>query len=106
MQNGLYRVEFRTPLGSGAEVTVLQDGNLRGGDSAMYYFGTYTETGNQATVDAESHRHTPGMPSVLGRDDANLSLRGTVQGNNAQLTGTARQAPGVTIQVALSFIRT
>jgi hypothetical protein len=45
MQNGLYWVEFRTPLGSGAGVVVLQDGNLRGGDSSMYYFGTYTETG-------------------------------------------------------------
>jgi hypothetical protein len=105
MQNGLYRVEFRTPLGSGAGVVVLEDGNLRGGDSGMYYFGTFTETGNQATVDAESHRHTPGTASVLGRDDANLSLRGTVQGNSAQLTGTAREAPGVTLQVSLSLIR-
>jgi hypothetical protein len=105
MQNGLYRVEFRTPLGSGAGVVTLQDGNLRGGDSSMYYFGSYTETGNQATVDAESHRHTPGVPSVLGRDDAHLSLRGTVQGNSAQLTGTAREAPGVTLQVSLSLLR-
>jgi hypothetical protein len=80
-------------------------GNLRGGDSSMFYFGTYTETGNQAINDAESHRHTSGMPSVLGRDDAHLSLRGTVQGNGAQLTGTAREAPGVNLQVALSLIR-
>jgi hypothetical protein len=71
----------------------------------MYYFGTYTEIGNQASVDAESHRHSPGLPSVLGRDDAHISLRVTVQGNAAQLTGSASEAPGVTIQVALSFMR-
>jgi hypothetical protein len=106
MQNGLYRVEFGTPLGSGAGVVLLQDGNLRGGDSSMYYFGTFTETGNQATVVAESHRHTPGLPSVLGRDDTHLSLQGTVQGNSAQLNGSAREAPGVNLQVSLTLLRT
>jgi hypothetical protein len=104
MQDGLYRVEFGTPLGAGAGVVALQGGKLRGGDSSMYYVGTFTEAGNQATAQVESHRHTPGLASVLGRDDAHISLRGTVQGNSARMTGTAREAPGVNLSVTLTFL--
>lgn len=41
LNNGLYRVTFRTPLGEGAGVAVLLDGKIRGGDSAFAYSGRY-----------------------------------------------------------------
>lgn len=101
MQDGLYKVQFRTPAGSDAGVVVLHQGTLQGGDAVMYYFGTYTEAGNQASADVEIHRHSPGR-AFLGRDDAQINLKGTVQGDTAQLTGTA---PSGTLDVSLTRIR-
>ncbi len=55
MQNGLYRVEFRTPLGSGAGVVVLQDDNLRGGDSSSH------------PEHPDKERGAKGLPAIIPR---------------------------------------
>jgi hypothetical protein len=116
MRDGLYKVAFQTQLGAGAGVVVLQGGKLKGGDSRIYYTGSYTETGDQFTaqVATELHTDTPGFGSIFGRDHANISLRGTTKGDSAEMTGTAaeqelslhqtRLAPGVSFQVVLTRI--
>lgn len=106
MRDGLYKVAFQTQLGAGAGVVVLQGGKLRGGDSRLYYTGSYTETGDQLTaqVVTELHTNAPGSGSVFGRDHANISLRGTTKGDSAQVTGTAAEAPGVSFQAVLTRI--
>ena len=104
MKDGLYKVEFRTQGGSGSGVVVLQGGKVRGGDSGLYYAGTFAENGDQITAQVATNRHTAGIGSVFGRDRVNISLKGTAKGESAQMTGTAVEAPGVTFQASMTRI--
>jgi hypothetical protein len=104
MRDGLYKVDFRTQGGSGAGVVVLQGGKVRGGDSGLYYAGTFAENGDQITAQIATNRHTVGIGSVFGRDRVNISLRGTAKGDTAQMTGTAAEAPGLNFQASLTRI--
>lgn len=103
LNDGFYHVQFGTPLGMGFGVAYLTDGKLYGGDSMMAYVGKYAEEGEtaNATVRVFQHSSVPGMQSVLGAISATLTLSGPVNGDMAQLTGTAPQAPGVTLSVTL-----
>jgi hypothetical protein len=104
MQNGIYKVEFQTPLGAGAGVVILQSGKLSGGDSGMYYTGSYAETGDDFTAKVEGRRHTnaPGFSSVFGVDHTHISLKGKSTGNSATMSGTAAEAPSIAFQAKLS----
>lgn len=106
MQNGLYKVHFKTPIGEGAGVITLQDGKLAGGDSSMFYVGSYQEDGNQfhATVEVDTHTRMAGMASALGVSKGTLKLSGTTQGDTANMTGSSPQAPGVSFRATLSRI--
>ena len=104
MQNGLYKVAFQTPIGAGAGVVVLQDGNLSGGDSSMYYVGSYAVVAGQFTAEVLANRHTPGQASVFGKDKTRISLTGTAQEASAQATGTSPDAPSVRLQATLTRI--
>ena len=103
LTNGLYRVSFQTPLGAGAGVLTLEDGQLLGGDSMMYYVGQYTQDGDgfSAEVMVRTHTHVPGMGSVFGVPEAKIILTGTSAGNSAKVTGSSPQAPGVNFAAAL-----
>lgn len=104
MRNGLYKVMFQTPLGQGAGVVILRDGELRGGDSLMYYTGTYDETGNQftATVKTDQHSSVPGMAPVFGKPRVTINITGQSQGDTLNATGRSPNAPGVGFQATLS----
>ena len=106
VRDGFYKIAFQTPLGSGAGVVVLNAGKLRGGDSRITYSGTYVQNGDDftATVETDAHTNVPGMGSVFGIDRAHVSLKGKSVGDSATMTGTAREAPGVQLQAALSRI--
>ena len=102
MKEGLYSVRFQTPKGAGAGVVFLQGGKLRGGDTAMWYAGTYTDSGGKFTASVAVARHTPGLPSVFGLDNVNIALTGTNTDTTAQATGSSPQAPDVNFSAALS----
>jgi|SRR5262245_2353459 len=106
MQNGLYKVEFRTQLGVGAGVVVLQDGKIQGGDSAMYYVGDYSENGQEMTarVEGKMHTDTPGMSSVFGVNHTHIRLTGKTNGNSAVMQGRADEVPSVSFQARLTKI--
>jgi hypothetical protein len=103
MQDGLYKVQFqvdpqfRAPGDSGTGVVMLSGGVVRGGDSIMYYTGTYAVNGESLTADvtAAMHSQVPGMGSVFGLDLVHLALKGHVTGNTIVLGGTAREAPDI-----------
>lgn len=97
MREGLYKVEFRTPFGNGEGLVVLVGGKLWGGDPMIGYVGTYTEEGKQFTAEVRTFKHStvPGMVPVFGQDRVHISLRGTSDNGTAQMTGSAREAPGV-----------
>jgi hypothetical protein len=103
MREGLYSVRFQTSVGTGgAGVVFLQGGILRGGDSAMWYRGQYTDADGKFTATVTAARHSPGLPSVFGVDNVTISLAGTSTDTSAQATGSAPQAPGVSLSVSLS----
>jgi hypothetical protein len=106
MKDGLYKVNFATPIGQGGGVIVLSDSSIRGGDGTIYYVGTFSESGADvsANVDFNFHTKWPGAQSVFGIDRGSIVLTGNSTGDSAQLTGTSPQAPGVTFQCTLSRI--
>jgi hypothetical protein len=106
MRDGLYKVQFDTQRGTGSGVVFLQGGKLRGGDSRIYYVGTYDENGGQfsARVTTDQHTDVPGMSSVFGVDRSNINLRGIGTVDSAEMKGTAAEAPGISFRAVLTRI--
>lgn len=106
MKNGLYAAEFKTPMGAGFGVVTLLNGQLTGGDSSMYYIGTYSLSGDKFTAEVKTgkHHHVPGINSVFGKDVVNIKLSGTVHGDTMQATGTAPEAPGISFSATLQLV--
>lgn len=95
MENGLYSVVFSTPLGTGAGVFYAEDGQIRGGDSAMAYVGSYEDAGGMITARIRVTRHHTGIGTVFGIDPVDIVLKGQGQGAQASMNGTSPQAPGI-----------
>jgi len=102
MRDGLYMVQFHTPSGAGAGIVTLSDGKIGGGDSFIYYRGTYTEADNKFTAEVLTGRHTAGALSVFGVDSLHIKLSGTTQGDKADMIGTSPQAPGIQLKATLA----
>lgn len=104
MKNGLYKVHFQTPLGQGTGVVVVNNGRLSGGDSLMYYSGTYEESGNKFNANVLSAKHStiPGMQSVFGKDRVNIKLSGSSTESSAVCKGSSPDAPGISFSAELS----
>jgi hypothetical protein len=107
LEDGFYSVRFKTGIGQGAGVVVATNGQLLGGDSALAYFGSFTQDGqNNVTASVKTERHTPGIQSVFGRDEVTIALTGKSNGRGAVLTGTSPDAPGVNFTATLDPIDT
>jgi hypothetical protein len=106
IRDGLYKVEFHTPLGAGAGVVHLLDGKLRGGDAGLFYTGSYATDGNNFMANVATDRHTqmPGIVSVFGIDRVHITLRGTYQGEVIDAAGVAAEAPNVPFKARLQRI--
>lgn len=106
MRDGLYKVQFSTPLGVGFGVVYANGGKMWGGDAGIYYLGTYSDVNGDltATVRIDRHASFPGSMSVFGIDKATINLTGKVQGNSVVADGTSPQAPGVKFKANLSHI--
>lgn len=104
MDNGLYKVRFETPRGNGTGVVVLQDGHLWGGDSSMYYTGTYTlDNGTfSGTLVTNVHTIAPHKPSIFGRDIVHITLKGSFSRDYGEVVGTAREVPDVPFKAELT----
>ncbi|MGE0279264.1 MAG: GrlR family regulatory protein [Rhizobiaceae bacterium] len=101
LTDGLYRVSFQTPMGMGAGVIVLSGGRMRGGDSSIYYVGTYSQAGDEFTASVATDRHTAGLASVFGVDRVHISLRGRIKDGSVTMQGSAAEAPGISFQAML-----
>jgi len=104
MQDGLYKVSFKTPLGTGAGIVYLIKGKIRGGDSSIAYIGDYQVDNDDfaATVRTQLHTKVQGITSVFGKDSVNILLKGKVTGDAGQMTGTSPEAPGVSFSATFS----
>jgi hypothetical protein len=99
LTQGKYSVRFRTPFAEGTGVVVLTpNGRLSGGDTVLSYTGHWRT--DEATV--FTSRHSSGQPSVFGADNLDISLTGRSNGGvTASCKGTAKQAPGLTLEAML-----
>jgi hypothetical protein len=65
MRNGLYSVDSRGQDGvkdSHVGVILLRDGELLGGGSSLYWFGTYTFSEGKWKGELSTQEHTPVSP--------------------------------------------
>ena len=100
LKNGKYSAWFRTSLGEGMGVVMLQDGKLTGGDTVFAYTGSHSQTGNEFTADIAIHRHS-GQSSVFGFDNVDLTLVGKSTRTMASCRGTSLQATGMTVEAII-----
>jgi hypothetical protein len=85
---GFWTVQFSGVQGFGWGVVTLIGGQVFGGDSSFLYTGTYTDRDNVLTAKVHIQRAAPGAPSVMGRDQFDLELTGTLRGNAIAATGS------------------
>jgi hypothetical protein len=101
LRNGEYVAWFRTPRGSGNARVRLQDGHLSGSDSILSYSGSYTVDGNRFAGRIRTRRHTAGHDSLLGIDEAELSLEGVSHGQVAMCSGGFEGSSEIVVEVTL-----
>jgi hypothetical protein len=113
MVEGFWTVQFQGIQGWGSGVLTLIGETLFGGDTSFLYTGTYAvenvpqpsagetriHASSQDAIRARVHvkRYAPGLPNVMGRDEFDLELNGTVQGKSANVIGTV---PGTQLRLA------
>ena len=99
MRTGLYKLKFQTPFGESVAMAVLTDGKIRGGDTGLFYLGTYQESGDKFSADVVTARHTyhGDIQSVFGTDIVHITLKGQFSGDDGQMTGTSEEMPGLNI---------
>jgi len=101
LANGKYSVWFRTPLGEGTGIVVLEDGNISGGDTVIAYGGSYQQDDDAFSAEIAIKRHSPGQLSVFGIDDVDISLTGKSTGTVASCHGKSKQEPGMAFEATM-----
>ncbi|WP_288228921.1 hypothetical protein [uncultured Desulfovibrio sp.] len=96
--NGIYHVDFSSPLGSGSGTIYLENGILRGGDAAVAYCGTYLLDRDTLNAQAKIIKHGAGF-SILG-DATSLAFQGEI--SSGSISGTA-SIPGSNLQAKISL---
>lgn len=96
MLDGLYKVHFAGPLGTGSGVIVLSGDGFMGGDGAIAYTGTFKQSGSTVEATLMTFRHTAGVESVLGTDIVTMSLTGAADTDthavlSGQVAGTGQR---------------
>lgn len=106
MQEGLFKTEFQTPFGSGVGVIHLQGGKIHGGNTALYYVGTYKIDGQQFQADLVTRRHTMNLniASVFGVDTANVHMEGEIKDGNILIEGCAAEVPDMHLTGKFTFL--
>lgn len=85
---------------------MLMDRKLWGGDSHMYYTGTFSQDEDTITAEVQTGRHTksPGVQSVFGRDNVTIKATGTSFDRRAKIIGKSPEAPNLTFEADLTWI--
>lgn len=103
LRDGKYSVWMRTPLAEGVGVVVLApDGKLSGRDTIMAYTGHWRTDGEQFEATLFATRHSPGPGAFGTLDEIDVTMTGWFKGGvTASCKGTAKQAPGLTLEATL-----
>jgi len=78
---GLWTASMSAPGEFGAGVIVFETGRVFGGDSSMYYTGSYQVDGGKVTgwLRVRKHHHVPQLVPFAGMDDAEFEIRATIE---------------------------
>jgi hypothetical protein len=90
---GFWLVQFQGVQGFGGGAVTLIHGKVFGGDSGFLYTGSYTDQGGTLSAKIHVKRSFPGAQSVMGKDQFDLELAGTLQGNVIAAKGTIPGTP-------------
>jgi hypothetical protein len=101
LRDGTYAAWFRSALGQGTGMVDLVGGRISGRDSFFSYSGSYEVDGARVTARLSTRRLAEGPTTVLGFDEVDLTLAGMINAATVCCSGTARQAPGVQLEVTL-----
>ena len=107
-REGIYRAEFDTLTMQGIGLVVLRDGRVYGGDTMIYYVGTYSI--NEDTISARVKANPfkgmqfEGVEPVFVRERNTLELEGKIGNGEIALTGRSKEASGIGIKIRLQFL--
>jgi hypothetical protein len=90
---GFWLVQFTGVQGFGGGAVTLVNGKVFGGDSGFMYSGSYADQGGKLHAKIHVKRSFPGTQSVMGLDNFDLELTGTLQGNTIAATGSVPGSP-------------
>lgn len=94
LRNGLYSIHVTLGdgrIGKGSGVLIARDGIARGGDSYLYYLGTYEERGGTLFGEIIINQHTPSPDTtpLFGGRQVGIGFTGRPHGDRFFLDGTA-----------------
>ena len=84
---GFWTVQFVGVQGWGTGVAVYIGGHIFGGDSAVMFTGTYDRQGDAVTSQLHVKQIDPQLMNVMGRNEFDLELAGTLEGDKLKLAG-------------------
>ena len=105
--NGFWTAKFNTAFGTGFGVAYFTGTEVFGGDSGYTYIGTYETKGDTIVSKLRITPFGTGIPTVFGSSNQpfDLTITGTVQGNQMTGRGSASHAPGAGFQVTLTKLK-
>lgn len=109
LKEGLYCLKFQSLTAWGYGLVYLAGGKIYGGDSYIYYVGTYSIAGQFIQGRVKGRAYAPDAPqgtfSLFGRDNNTIEIEGTIgAGGEITLTLRSKQAPGIEITGELEFL--
>ena len=99
---GFWTVQFIGVQGWGSGVVVYIGGHVFGGDSAVMFTGTYDRQGDAVTVKLHVKQIAPGLMNVMGRNEFDLDLSGTLNGDKLDLAGSI---PGTDLRLKCTLTK-
>jgi len=87
MLEGFWTVHFVGMEGWGKGVVVYIGGRIFGGDSVVMFTGTYDQQGDAVTSKIHVTQIDPQLMGVMGRNEYDLDLAGTLKENKLNLSG-------------------
>lgn len=82
-------------------MVTLRDGKITSGDTVLAYAESYSQAGDDFTVEISTERHSPGQLSVFGIDKVDLALVGKSTGITASCRGTTCQEPAMAFEAII-----
>lgn len=100
----LWSAEFQTNNGyAGAGVVVFESGRIYGGDASYYYLGSFQVKDGVVTADIDVVHYSGPLNNVFGPlKHVDLTVSGQLDSQVFTVSGTAAQAPGLTIVIRLT----